>query len=205
MNYSKFVKAIVVASSLMAVQAANAALVDCTASSATGANSKVKNTTGTATAVNACQYITPADPSNTATVANINSAGFFGTTSWAANGGNVQINPSNDQAGTWTIAGADFATFDYMIVFKDGANTNLIGFLFNELFSTGSWTTPFTNPPFTGVGANQSKDVSDFTIVQRRGGTGNPGGGEAPEPGILALMGLGMAGFLAARRRSAKK
>lgn len=192
------VKAILFVSPLIGMSAAQAVLVDCTASSTTNANSKVKS--GAVTAVNACQYISPEDQSNIASIANINAAGFFGTNTWAANGGQVQVNPPNDQSGTWAISGANFATFDYMIVFKDGNNTNLIGFLFNELFAAGTWTTPFTNPPFTDLNPNQKKDVSHYTIVQRRG---KPT--EMPEPGIVALMGLGLAGFAAARRRSAKK
>lgn len=196
----KLVKAFLFVSPLVVMSGAHAALVDCTADLASNPDSRVENTAGTTTAASDCQYISPADQNNVASVANINAAQFFGSSNWTGNNGQVQISVNDIQAGTWTIAGADFANFDYMIVFKDGANTNLVGFLFNELFTTGSWTTPFTNPPFSGIGENQSKGVSHYTIVQR---PDTPT--DVPEPGVLALMGLGLAGFAATRRRSAKK
>lgn len=197
----KLVKAFLLVSPLLGMSVAEAAtiLVDCTASAATNPNSKVENAAGTTTAVSACQYLSPEDQNNIASVANINAGNFFGSNNWQSNG-QTQINPPNDQNGSWTIAGVDFATYDYMIVFKDGNNTNLIGFLFNELFSNGSWTTPFTNPPFTDLRPQQSKDVSHYTIVRR---PGTPT--DVPEPGIVALMGLGLAGVAVARRRPAKK
>lgn len=151
--------------------------------------------TGAVSNTSACQYLTPPDTSYVASVSNINAAGFFGFTDWESNN-QTQIDPANNQSGTWTIANVDFATYDYAIFFKDGANTNLIGFLFDETASTGTWTTPFTNPPFAGLNENQQKDVSHYTIVRHPGGTT-----EVPEPTTLAVLGAGLIGLGCVRRR----
>lgn len=172
---------------------ANAALVSCPASFTTDGTAKVRN--GTETAASACQYITPADQSNVASVANINAAAFFGLTDWASNGQDqISVEASS---GNWSITGVDFANFDYMMVFKDGSNTNLTAFLFNEEFSSGTWLTPFTDPPFDFPGATTSKEVSHYSIVRRGSQTT-----EVPVPGVLGLLGAGLMGLgIAARRR----
>lgn len=200
----KLLQAAVVLASIVNIQAAQAGLVNCPSSFTTSPTAKVEDSTGLLNAASACQYLTPPDNSNVASVANINAAGFFGTSNWTANGSNVQV-AANNSTGTWSITGADFLANDYAIVFKSGKDTNLVGFLFNELFSNGVWSTPFTDPPFDFKGKATSREVSDYTIVQRNGEKVPPGGGEVPEPGILALMGLGMAGFVATRRRSSRK
>lgn len=171
---------------------AQAALVSCPADFTANGTAKVRGAATTNTAASACQYITPADNSNVASIANINAAGFFGFSDWQSNGQD-QIEPAGGASGNWSITGASFASYDYIIVFKDGKNTNLIAFSLNELYSSGTWLTPFTDPPFDTDGA---KDVSHYTIARRR--TGDQ---QLPEPGTIALLGLGLLGLSVASRR----
>lgn len=198
------VKAALLVSSLIIVQGAHAAtLVPCPSSFISGADAKVVNgnaITGYTTAASACQYLSPANQDNPATVANIKTAGFFNYTDWVENAGNVQRN-ANGKQGTWSISNVDFAANDYMIVFKSGENTNLIGFLLNEQFASGQWFTPFTPAAFN---VENARDVSHYTIVQRANVLPPPPV-DVPEPGILGLLAAGLAGFGVARRRSLKK
>lgn len=210
MKTSKLITAAFLAVSVLGFgNYAQAALISCPSSFTTDPTAKVEDATGTTTAASACQYVSPPDPSTVASISNINTIGFFGTTTWTLNGANGQVDPANDLAGTWSITGADFANFDYIIVFKDGANTNLVAFLFNELFSNGVWSSPFTDPPFD---VNNPKDVSHYTIAQRAAGeppcdpaTQDCGPRELPEPGGLALISLGLFGAALASKRGRRR
>jgi hypothetical protein len=175
-----------VAAGLVAFAAtSHAALLNCPGSFTTSPTAKVENWTGTTTAVNGCQYLDPPDQRNVAGLVSVNAAGFFGHSDWQSNG-QTQLDGwgSTGKLGLWWIANVDFAAFDYMIVFKDGRDTNLIAFAFNELFSFGIWSSPFQNPPFESL--TQTKGVSHLSIF-RRGGEH-----QVSEPGILLLLGLGL-------------
>jgi hypothetical protein len=174
---------------------ARAGLVDCPAAFILDGTAKVHDGGGAPilTAADDCEYIVPADNNNVANAANVNAAGFFGFTDWAGNGGNVQVDASA-ASGTWAIAGVNFALYDYMITFKDGQDTNLISFLLNESYSSGGWSTPFTEPPFTFNGNSASHNVSHYSIFQRLGEPeGDPDPVDVPEPAALLLLGGGFA------------
>jgi hypothetical protein len=156
---------------------------------------------GGATAVSNCQYVSPPDQSNVASITNINAAGFFGFADWLSNGQDQLGGAgSTGASGIWSIANEDFATRDYIIVFKDGSDTNLIAFLFNEQFSSGNWTSPFTDPPFD-FNNNQIKDVSHYTIAYRLDGDIPTDPQAVSEPLSLALFGMALAGLGVVSRR----
>lgn len=178
---------------------ANAALITCPAAHIADGTSKVFN--GSNSAVSACQYDNATGTSTVANLTNINASAFYGFSDWTDNG-QTQINLADGAggSGTWTINGVDFAAYDYLIVFKNGNGTHLTAFTFNEEFSSGGWSTPFTDPPFDLPGASKSHDVSHYSIVKRYNPTEEPPG-EVPEPAMLGLFGLGLMGVGMARRR----
>lgn len=205
----KLARAAVLAVTLLGFgSAAQAGRVSCPASFTTDGTAKVTDVSGTQTAASDCEYLTPADSGNVASIGNINTARFFGFSDWTANSGNVDVQTTNQLTGTWAISSPDFVAFDYIIVFKDGDDTNLVAFLFNEEFSRGLWSSPFTNELFLSL--PDTKDVSHYTIAQRTPDEGcpsnDPGCGEQqiPEPGALALLGIGLAGagFFSRRRKT---
>jgi hypothetical protein len=193
------------ASAVFSSEASAAEIMSCPTSFTADGTAKVHDDTGDKnTASSACEYASPPDSSTTAKKETVNSFGFFGFTDWEDNPGNT--NDDNElsggaKSGVWSITDPDFSTYDYMITFKDGADTNLTSFFLNEVYSSGGWDTPFVNPPFT-VG-DQGKDVSHFAIFQRTGDDG-PGSGvvQVPVPGTLGLLGGALLGLgLVTRRR----
>lgn len=193
-------KVVVFASAFLGMPAAHAALITCPPSFTADGTAKVTGLATTDSAAAECEYIAGDGNDAPATIGNINDAEFFGSSNWTVNTGNNQVDTNNMSAGSWAISNPDFNAFDYMIVFKSGQGTNLIGFLFNGEYTTGNWTTPFTDPPFDLPGNSRSKDVSHYTIVQR---PDTPT--DMPEPGMLSLLGIGLVGYGAVRRRALKK
>jgi hypothetical protein len=148
-------------------------------------------------AASACQFIDSPNPSNVANVHNVNQAAFFGFSDWAAVPGVSELDgtASVGTSGTWAIPAAylDFGNYDYLLVFKSGGATNLIGFLLDG-FTDGGWSTPFTRANFGWTGNPEQHDVSHLSLFWRPHAS-------VPEPGTLALMGAGLIGLLWVRRR----
>lgn len=127
--------------------------------------------------------------------------GFFSFTDWAFI---KKDDPpvGGTQTGTYN-AGTALSTYAaVMIVFKDGGDTTLVGYMLGT--PSGTWQTPFEDPPFDLPGAGNPRDVSHISYYGR-GTNPNPNPGPVPEPATLALFGMGLAGLgvLARRRRRA--
>jgi hypothetical protein len=91
-----------------------------------------------------------------------------------------------------------------MLIFKSGSGTNLVGYLVGDGVTAGTWSSPFRNPPFTALTAGQIRDVSHISLYFRQAIGETPGNGQkVSEPATLGLLGLGLLGLMALRRRPA--
>ncbi|MDO8937565.1 MAG: PEP-CTERM sorting domain-containing protein [Methylicorpusculum sp.] len=147
----------------------------------------------------------------------VNTAGFFGITDWLFDGKYDNINSTSgtdtstlfnftggSQSGTFTKA-SDAILSDIMLIFKDGADTNLVGYKIDPSVSGGVYTSPFEEPPFNFSGTGP-RDISHISVYYRRGQNGGGGGGgSVPEPGMIALLGTGLLGFGLTHLRKRKK
>lgn len=165
MKFNKWVNTGLVIGMLALGGTAQAALVQCGANSPINLLSKVEYAFD-------CQYLTPFDSSNVASITNINAAKFLGTNDWVEIG-KTEIS-GDGQSGTWSVSNPETNKYDYIIVFKAGSGTNLIAFRLNlKAGSSGRWTSPFTKPPFD-ISGSGAQDVSHYTIARRKLGLTTP-------------------------------
>lgn len=127
--------------------------------------------------------------------------GFFGETNWTFLD---KLEGANDipsgASGTYNFTDAVAALMlpaeqridDFMLVFKDGNDTTLVGYLVSEL--SGDWDSPFLNPPF-GFSGDSPKDVSHISGYYTTAAI------PLPAAGILLISALGGLGIAARRRR----
>lgn len=169
---------------LLGCAAAQAGLIACPGAIA----SNVSGTT-------ACQYSTGAtqdflnvDPLT------VNAEQFFSFSDWYFAG---KIGETSGYAGTgagdagsWTIPA--LAASDVLLVFKSGTDTSLVAYLVASGTLSGSWESPFENPPFTAL--KNTKEVSHISVYARGETFG------VPSPSPLLLIALPLLG-LALRRR----
>jgi hypothetical protein len=189
----------------------------------TGSGSGNYDISGKVTGSTDCLILTPLDGAVNDVTSNkpisdyiVNMENFFGFSSWAFDGKyDISSQQPTDglgyfsftgggQAGTYTRLVTPSPDTQFMFVMKDGAGTNLVAYLLSPLASSGTYSSPFTNPPFAAPGATaiRAKDISHISVYFLTD-PGGPGTG-VPEPGTIAMLGLGLLGIglVSARRKS---
>lgn len=163
-----------------------------------------------------CTILLPLNGADNDSETLVNAKGFFGINTWTFDGkyddiGTVSGTESpisklfdftgNNQSGSFTYnASHGLGSIDkIMMVFKDGGDTNLVGYLVSP--KGGSYSSPFIEPPFDFPG-EPPRAISHISVYYTTSSSSTSGGGEVPEPGVLGLLGLGLLGLALARRRS---
>ena len=148
-----------------------------------------------------CQWsdAQPANNGDSTVTTFVNTEAYFGNTDWLSGGSLTEAGGPN---GTWDISALATSEWDdVMLVFKS-ANSVLIGYMVIDGTLTGTWTTPFLEPPFDFPGNATQQDVSYIRVYFTEGGGFLPGPEpKVPEPGTLGLLGIGLIGVFALRRR----
>lgn len=162
-----------------------------------------------------CEY-SDSNPPNSSPASEetfVNSEMYFGMSNWLfaereAEDGTVTapaidigfgatFGPPDATSGTWSLDQAAFTTWDIMLVFKDGNDTQLVGYLMDITgdvscaggVCTGDWLSPFENPPFNVANPREVSHISAFVKDP-----GRPPG-NIPEPATLLLLGVGLLGM----------
>ena len=151
----------------------------------------------------ACQYtLDAADDDVGAVPFTVNQEAFFGFTDWQFDS-RIFNTPTGagGQAGSWDINSIfDSSWTDVMLIFKGGADetlgiNGLAGYLLQDGVLSGTWNSPFTNPPFTDLAPGQTSNTLHINVYFRDDDR------QVAEPTSLALLGFGILGLALARRR----
>lgn len=202
-------KAAVAGAVLFAVQAAaSASTISCTGTGYDISN-KVSGSSN-------CAILSPLDGNqNDNPLSFVNAQNFFGISNWKSDGkyDNLDATPTETstlfdftgdvQSGKYSYVGPTTQPADVMFIIKDGNGTNLVAYLLAHPYGDGTYSSPFTKPPFPLEGKSTLHDISHISVyyVPDDGG-GDTTGGHVPEPATLALMGLGLLGMSKLRRKS---
>jgi len=206
-NKTNSIRSIVSASALgmvmgMAVTSnASAAFIECN-----GSGYDISGKVSTATD---CTILGPLNGHENDSLTLVNNEAFFGISDWLFDGKwGSTVDGFVDGSGLFDFTGGGpSGSFNYvggasiadiMFIFKDGAGTNLVGYLVTQ--AGGDYATPFTKLPFPLTGRATVKDTSHISVYYREADGGTPPSG-VPEPGMLLLMGAGLMGLGLARRR----
>jgi len=188
---------------------ANAAFISCTSSD------PVYDISGKVNPNEGCTILAPLDGHQNDNLTLINNEAFFGFNDWMSDGKWESPESTGDftnsselfdftgagQSGTFSKVG-DWLYEDIMFIFKDGSGTNLVGYLIDmeallevPYDNEGDYATPFVPDVF---GSANPKDTSHISVYYR--GEGSEETPPVPEPGILALLGLGAIGIRLKRK-----
>ena len=134
----------------------------------------------------------------------VNAEGFFGFEDWSFVGkigddpeGEFLTGDGEGLSGEWSVDSAAFDMFsDLMLVFKSGNNTTLVGYLLDA--ASGTWTSPFENPPFD---IRNTRDVSHISLYGRMKDAPPPE--PVPEPATAAALGVLALGAFGALKKKA--